>query len=179
MKRLRYALMAIAGSILLSTPALADDDRRDGRRLKAVDVCVDPNLDASINDNGDTIPFTTADGIAAAGMILPAGTLPTDGTGDPTCAAYAMDRIGTFFVRGIIVAGLPQVAADDLAYVDWHFRIPGVGAFDTTGPVNTGELGSTYPQTIVGGTKRFRGRKGEATVLVLAPGGFQIRVFLQ
>jgi hypothetical protein len=56
--------------------------------------------------------------------------------------------IGTFFVNGGVVAGLPHSASHDVALVIWHFRINGVGAFDTTGIVKSVAVGGTYPQIV-------------------------------
>ncbi len=170
--------LAIAGAFA-SVSVSADDDR--GRSPRAFDVCVDGSTGARLTN----FPPSAGDRVTAVGMMLPVGTVPRDGTGDPTCASYAAKKVGTFFVNGTFVSSfapnpqkLPQAADDDLAYVNWHFRVDGRGAFDTTGPIKQFALGGTYPQTIAGGTGRFRGVKGEMIVQQLGAGGFQIRVFL-
>lgn len=181
------AIMAL-GSLFIATASVADDGR--GRSARVYDVCVNAAADARFNLTGvdlggNPIPVHPGPGdrVTAVGMLLPAGTLPSDGSGDASCASYQARKIGNFFVNGTFVSTftgstLPQAAANDLAYVDWQFRVDGVGAFDTSGPIKQFVLGGTYPQTITGGTGRFRNVKGELTTLMLGAGGFQIRVFL-
>lgn len=188
MQKSIYALtLAVAGALAV-TPALADGGKgrhrgksRGGKVAQVYDVCVDGASGARLT----SFPPGPGDRVTAVGMILPAGTVPADGTGDPTCAAYAADKIGSFFVNGTFVAAfapdtnrLPEAAADDLGYVDWHFRVNGVGAFDTSGPIKQFVQGGTYPQTVTGGTGRYRGLKGTLTTTMLGAGGFQIRVQL-
>ncbi|MBI2802071.1 MAG: hypothetical protein HYX63_17615 [Gammaproteobacteria bacterium] len=188
MKTIKMAV-AIAG-VLAAQMSFAHEDDRD-RGGRAFDVCVNAAVDARFDFGGVDIggnpvpPIGPGDRVTAAGMMLPAGTVPSNGSGDLTCNAYQSKKIGTFFVNGTFVSAfgnpaghLPQAATDDLAYVDWHFRVDGVGAFDTSGLVNTGATGSTYPQTIIGGTGRFKNVRGEMTTLVLGASGFQIRVML-
>jgi hypothetical protein len=77
-------------------------------------------------------------------MIPPAGTISSDGSGNQTCNADQHLKTGTFWVSGTVVstfAGAPvkdrllRAAGDDLAQVQWHFRINGAGAFETSGPI--------------------------------------------
>ena len=176
MKTATIGLTLAIASVIASSSVYAND----GKTRRAYDVCVNANTDAVLTHLN---PPLIGDQLTVAGMILPAGTVPSDGTGDRTCADYVGRKIGTFFVNGTLVgdfsAGhLPQAAADDLAYVNWHFRLDGLGAFDTTGPVKRFVLGGTYPQTITGGTRKFRGVKGELTVQQLGASGFQFRAFL-
>ena len=127
MKVLHYGLAMVLTAVLAS-PALA-------RRF---DVCVNPATDVVPDPAG----LSTGDGFVAVGIIVPGGTIPNGGV--PLCSDIVGERIGTFFARGRIVAGLPNAASDDLAYVDWQFRIDGEGAIDTSGPVKT-TPGSAQP----------------------------------
>lgn len=175
MKTATIGLTLAIASVIASSSVYAND----GKTRRAYDVCVNANTDAVLTH----FPPQIGDQLTVAGMILPAGTVPSNGTGDATCISYAASKIGTFFVSGTFVGDfsaqfLPQAAADDLAYVNWHFRLNDLGAFDTTGPVKRFVPGGTYPQTITGGTREFRGVKGELTVQQLGAGGFQFRAFL-
>ncbi|MGH8596692.1 MAG: hypothetical protein ACREXT_08550, partial [Gammaproteobacteria bacterium] len=118
--------LAVAGA--LAVPAFADG----GRLAREFDVCVNPAADVALVDNGDATPFTAGDVITVAALLLPSGTINPAAV-DGTCASYVGARIGTFFVKGQITLGLPSAEPDDLAYVDWQFRVDGRGAFDTTG----------------------------------------------
>jgi|SRR5437867_7324069 len=158
MKVFHYGLAMVLTAVLAS-PALA-------RRF---DVCVNPATDVVPDPAG----LSTGDGFVAVGIIVPGGTIPNGGV--PLCSDIVGERIGTFFARGRIVAGLPNAALDDLAYVDWQFRIDGRGAIDTSGPVKTTR---TYPQTIVGATGGLRPARGKALVKVLGGGGFQFRLIV-
>ena len=178
MKTATIGLTLAIASVIASSSVYAND----GKTRRAYDVCVNAVIAPS---DAVIAPFPPVFGsqLTVAGMILPAGTVPSNDTGDRTCANYVGSKIGTFFVNGTLVGDfsgghLPQAAADDLAYVNWHFRLDGLGAFDTTGPVKRFDLGGTYPQTITGGTREFRGVKGELTVQQLGAGGFQFRAFL-
>ena len=181
MNRTTLGLALALAVTTASTPALADKGVTKGKAARAFDVCVDANTGARLT----SFPPSAGDRVTAAGMILPAGTVPADGSGDATCLLYAGMKVGTFFVDGTFVSSfapnqikLPQVGDDDLAYVQWHFRIDGDGAFDTAGPIKQFAQGGTYPQTITGGTGKFHNTKGEMTTKMLGAGGFQIRVFL-
>ena len=158
MKVFHYGLAMVLTAVLAS-PALA-------RRF---DVCVNPATDVVPDPAG----LSTGDGFVAVGIIVPGGTIPNGGV--PLCSDIVGERIGTFFARGRIVAGLPNAALDDLAYVDWQFRIDGRGAIDTSGPVKTTR---TYPQTIVGATGGLGPAKGRALVRRLDANGFQIRLIV-
>ena len=162
MKVLHYGL-AMVLTAALASPALA-------RRF---DVCINPATDVVPDDVGAPGFPTAGDGFVAVGIIVPGGTIPNGGV--PLCSDIVGERIGTFFARGRIVAGLPNAASDDLAYVDWQFRIDGKGAIDTSGPVKTTP---TYPQTIVGATGGLGPAKGKALVEVLGGGGFQFRLIV-
>jgi hypothetical protein len=167
MKVFRYglAMMFIA---VLAAPALA----------REFDICVDPvtgarldNVDGSVDGNGMPT-FTAGDAFVAVGIIVPGGTIPDGGVASD-CSTIAGERSGTFFAQGHIVLGLPAAAPDDLAYVDWQFRIDGKGAIDTTGPV---KIAPTYPQTITGATGGLGPAKGQALVTALDATGFQFRL---
>ena len=179
MKAVKLGLaLAVAGA-LVSPLSFARDD--DNKNQKAFDVCVNANVDAVLTN----FPPHAGDRVTAVGMLLPANTIPSDGTGDATCNAFEAKKIGTFWVNGTFVAPLfdphgklPQAADTDLAYVQWHFRNDGVGAFETSGPIKQFVLGGTYPQVITGGTGRFKNARGEMTTVMLGANGFQIRVIL-
>lgn len=184
MKGINIGLALVVAGALASSPVMAYDGKgkSEGKAhaARSYDVCVDAVTGAKLT----SFPPAAGDRVTAVGMILPRGTVPADGSGDATCAAYATMKIGTFFVNGTFVAGfapgtnLPQAAADDLGYVDWHFRIDGRGDFDTSGPIKQFVQNGTYPQTVTGGTGRFRGVKGEMNTEMLGASGFQIRVTL-
>jgi hypothetical protein len=134
------------------------------------EVCVNPAT--AIFSNG----FNPGSVLTAAGIIVPVGTIPAGGA-LADCSDVADARIGTFFVRGNIVAGLPAAAANDLAYVSWQFRLDDQDMVESTGPVKTT---SPYFQTIAGATgefHQFRDRLLRTDVLDTnagANGGFQI-----
>ena len=182
--------LAIAAVLAAPTVALAAKGD-DHARAKAFDVCVNAAANFRLDDADGSGGLSAGDGITAVGIVLPGGTIPTDGIGAPqlpdglggllpACSQLQSKKIGTFFVSGRVVLGLPDAAPDDLAYVDWQFRIDGRGVIDTTGPVKiTGAPLGTYAQTVTGGTGKFKSLKGEARVLVLdGTGGFQIRLLL-
>lgn len=189
MKNIHYGLALALAAAVAAAPAFADSHVKDkakgktrgGKVAQVYDVCVDGTNGARLTN----FPPGPGDRVTAVGMVLPANTVPDDGSGDPTCAAFAAQKIGTFFVNGTFVSAfapdtnrLPDAAADDLGYVDWHFRVDGKGAFDTSGPIKQFVQGGTYPQSVTGGTGRYKGLKGEATTTMLGAGGFQIRVKL-
>ena len=139
------------------------------------DVCVNPAT--AVVSNG----FNAGSVLTAAGIIVPAGTIPNGGA-LTDCSDVAGARIGTFFVRGNIVLGLPAAAGDDLAYVSWQFRVDNKGTVETTGPVKTT---SPYFQTIAGATgiyKQFGNHRLLKTDILdtaglpTDPHGFQIRL---
>lgn len=150
--------------VALVCPALAKD----------YDVCVDPATDFRLDDaDGDGV-FSAGDGIVAVGKIFPGGAIPDGGV--VLCSDIESPPIGTFFARGRIVIGLPAAESDDLAYVDWQFRIDGKGAIDTSGPVKVVSSGGTYPQSIVGATPGLAPARGDALTTQLDAAGFQIRL---
>ena len=177
MKAVKLGLaLAVAGA-LVSQASFAGNDK--GKVARSFDVCVDSSLDAKLT----TFPPTPGDRVTAVGMLLPVNTLVAGAPFGAPCGQYQDKKIGNFFVNGTFVADfsanhLPQAAADDLAYVQWHFRADGVGAFETSGPIKQFVQGGTYPQVITGGTGRFRNVKGEMTTVMLGAAGFQIRVIL-
>ncbi len=164
MKVFHYGL-AMVLTAALASPALA-------RRF---DVCINPATDFVLDDADGNKTLSAGDGFVAVGIIVPGGTIPDDGVGVASCSSIASKRIGTFFARGRIVAGLPNAAPNDLAYVDWQFRIGGEGAIDTSGPVKTTRA---YSQTIVGATGGLGPAKGRALVRRLDANGFQIRLIV-
>ena len=183
MKAAKFGLALAISATLASSPVLADrgKGKSGGKLARVYDVCVDSTTGARLTN----FPPAAGDRVTAVGMVLPAGTLPVDGSGDATCVAYAAQKIGAFFVNGTFVSSfapdaikLPQAADDDLGYVNWHFRIDDKGAIETAGPIKQFVLGGSYPQVVTGGTGRFRGLKGEMKTTMLGAGGFQIRVAL-
>jgi hypothetical protein len=131
------------------------------------EVCVNPAT--AVTSNG----FAAGSVLTAAGIVVPVGTIPEGGTA-ADCSEVEDARIGTFFVRGNIVLGLPAAAADDLAYVSWQFRVGDQDVIESTGPVKTS---SPYFQPIAAATgnyKQFRDRQLKTDVL--DTGGFQIRL---
>ncbi len=172
--------LAVAGA-LASGPALADKGKSKSKAARSYDVCVDAVTGAKLTN----FPPSAGDRVTAVGIILPMGTVPADGSGDATCAAYVGDKIGTFFVNGTFVSSfapgaikLPAADDGDLAYVNWHFRIDGKGAFETAGPIKQFVQGGSYNQVVTGGTGRFREAEGVMKTTMLGAGGFQIRVTL-
>ena len=169
--------LAVAGA-LASPVSFADNN--GGKVPRTFDVCVNAATGARLTN----FPPAAGDRVTAVGMILPAGTLPNlDVLGDDNCGDFQLQKIGTFFVNGTFVrdfngVGLLQAAADDLAYVQWHFRVDGTGAFESSGPIKQFVQGGTFPQVLTGGTGRFKNVKGELTTQMLGANGFQIRVFL-
>ncbi len=187
MKAVKFGLTLAMAGALASAAVLAEDGKHKGgwksggKVARVYDVCVDGTAGAKLTN----FPPSAGDRVTAVGMILPSGTVPADGSGDTTCAAYATQKIGSFFVNGTFVSSfapgaikLPEAADDDLGYVNWHFRIDGKGAIETAGPIKQFVQGGTYPQVVTGGTGRFRGLKGEMKTTMLGAGGFQIRVTL-
>ena len=91
------------------------------------------------------------------------------------CGMITAAPIGTFFVTGAFVSGLPSSNTTDAGLVTWHFRI-GSGVFDTIGPVESVASGRTYPQTLVGSTHGLTASNGEGTITSLDPTGFVFEV---
>ena len=181
MKVVKIGLALAIASALASGPVLADKGKLKSKAARSYDVCVDAVTGAKLTN----FPPSAGDRVTAVGMILPEGTVPADGSGDATCVAYAAQKIGVFFVNGTFVSSfapgaikLPAAADDDLAYVNWHFRIDGRGAFETAGPIKQFVQGGSYDQVVTGGTGRFRGAEGTLKTTMLGAGGFQIRVTL-
>lgn len=174
----KVSLAFLLIGILTTSASFADSKHRKPRRT--FDVCVDAVNDARLTN----FPPLAGDRVTAVGMMLPAGTIPSDGSGDASCAAYQAQKIGTFWVNGTFVSTfdtlgkLPQADADDLAYVQWHFRVTGAGAWETSGPIKQFQQNGFYPHVITGGTGRFENIRGEMSVEMLGAGGFQIRVSL-
>lgn len=175
MRKFRYGV-ALALTAALISPAFAKKGDND-QRLRKIDVCI-AAADFHLDDTDGTLTPTTGDGFVATGAIFPGGTIPDGGVA--SCSDILTAPIGKFFARGRLLETLPAPADRDVAYVDWEFRIDGVGSIDTSGPVRSA---ATYPQTIVGATRRLAsfvdGGKGEATTKVLDAAGFQIRLILQ
>lgn len=113
-KKMGVALTVASALVLPTGFSRADDE---GKSKRVFDVCVNPAVDVALTDNGDGTPFTAGDIVSAVGLLLPGGTIdPT--APDATCAAYSGSRIGTFFVKGQVIGGLPNAETGDLVYVD-------------------------------------------------------------
>jgi hypothetical protein len=137
------------------------------------DVCVDPTTGFVLDDVDGNQTMSTGDGFVGSGIVVVGGTIPQGGVS--SCSDVAGAQIGTFFAQGRVVAGLPTADSDDVAYVDWEFRMPTLGAIDTTGLVKTA---STYPQTITGATGLLGSAQGQAITQVLDTTGFQFRIIV-
>lgn len=137
------------------------------------DVCVDPTTGFILDDVDGNQTMSTGDGFVGSGIVVVGGTISQGGVA--SCSDVAGAQIGTFFAQGRVVAGLPTADSDDVAYVDWEFRIPTLGAIDTTGLVKTT---STYPQTITGATGLLGSAQGQAITQVLDASGFQFRLIV-
>ena len=169
-------------------------------------VCVDTSVDARFSS--ETVPSTTlpfSSGMAAAAPLANPGpplfftaAAPIYGANtdtslatDCTPATLAASPLGTFFAFGSFVGGLPQSIPpnpSDQYYVNWHFRINGKGAFDTTGVLQsqsqraaTAAIASavmTYQQTITGSTDTdLSPVSGKATITNLPTGAPGILAF--
>src|SRR5262245_523080 len=170
----RGVVKVVLGILLFALTSVTYADDNDVP--KEFDVCVDPTQDVVPDLVGAPHTFPApGDGFVAVGIIVPVGVIPTTKTGDtpPACSTFT-NRIGTFFARGRIVAGLPNAEADDLAYVSWHFRLAG-GSLETGGPV---KAAPRYPQLVLGKSGHVDAGR-EVTVVVLDPTGFQFRLFLK
>jgi hypothetical protein len=151
MKLLRYGFAA-ALVLFTAFPALA----------KSYDVCLNADDDVVSGFN-----------FAAVASVYPGGTIKGSTMG-VSCSSLTPSPIGTFFAQGVAVSELPKASSTDSLYVVWHFRINNLGAFDTTGPVETTP---TYPQTIIGSTNFFVAPpNGTAIVTNLAPNAFRVAV---
>jgi len=130
-------------------------------------VCVDQNKDA--RGSTETVSGSPVF-IVAAAPVYPGGANVSTAT-DCTPATIGRAQVGTFFAFGGLVAGLPQSTPpnpNDLLYVIWHFRINGIVAFDTTGPVRSS---TSYAQDITGSSNTLLvPNHGTATVTNLATG---------
>jgi hypothetical protein len=182
----QHVALGLTALAVLNLP-LAANAHGGGGKIRSFDVCVDPTVDFKLVDNDGSGTPTAGDLFTAVGAIYPKDTIvPGAPPFDPCTGLDAADRIGTFYTNGHFVRplfpdpdethALPGSPADDLALVTWHFTIDGVGAVDTIGPVKAIADGDSYPQTVVGGTGRFEGSKGEATTTSLGGGGFQFQM---
>jgi hypothetical protein len=129
------------------------------------EVCVFAD-DAVLTDD-----FNPGSLLTASGIIVPVGTINEETL--PNCS-NAAPRIGTFFVRGNIVGGLPTAEPTDLAYVSWEFRVDNVGTIETTGIVKTT---SPYFQPIAAATGSYHSLQDrQVRTDVLGAGGFQFLI---
>jgi hypothetical protein len=118
MIKLRYVVLLATLIIITATgPSLA----------LTVDVCVNPKVDARMDSTGN---FFVASAPIYSGSTIVQSANAID------CGMITAAPIGTFFVTGAFVSGLPSSSTTDAALVTWHFRI-GNSAFDTIGPVES------------------------------------------
>ena len=156
-------------SVLLFAAAmvLASGSVASAKNGALFEVCVDPAT--AVLTNG----FTPGSVLTASGVIVPVGTIPSGGA-EADCSDVADARIGTFFVRGNIVGGLPTAEPTDLAYVSWEFRVDNVGTIETTGIVKTT---SPYLQPIAAATGSYHSLQDrQVRTDVLDAAGFQFRI---
>jgi hypothetical protein len=133
------SVLVLAVAIVLASGSVAS-----AKNGALFEVCVDPLSAVVTND------FLPGSLLTASGIIIPVGTI--NGATSADCTNIAGERIGTFFVRGNIVGGLPTAEPDDLAYVSWEFRVDNVGTIETTGIVKTT---SPYFQPIAAATGSY------------------------
>jgi len=130
------------------------------------EVCVDPLSAVVTND------FQPGSLLTASGIIVPVGTISAATLAN--CSNIAGEQIGTFFVRGNFVGGLPTAEPDDLAYVSWEFRVDNVGTIETTGIVKTT---TPYFQPIAAATGSYHSLQDrQVRTDVLGAGGFQFLI---
>ena len=130
------------------------------------EVCVDPLSAVVTND------FQPGSLLTASGIIVPVDTISA--TTLANCSNIAGEQIGTFFVRGNIVGGLPTAEPTDLAYVSWEFRVDNVGTIETTGIVKTT---TPYFQPIAAATGSYHSLQDrQVRTDVLGAGGFQFLI---
>ena len=151
-----------------------------GKKKNSFEICVNAAVDFAVIDPAGDGP-TPGDVFTAVGGIWPNGSI-LDGDPDDCSALSQDDRIGTFYVNGHLIrslvdfTGFPSTPDNEIALVVWHFAIDGEGAVDTMGTVVALAPGDTYPQTVIGGTGRYKSVKGVATTTILSPSGFQFRL---
>ena len=156
------SVLFVAAALVLASGSVAS-----AKNGALFDVCVDPATAVTSND------FLPGSVVTASGVIVPAGTIPGGGA-EADCSDVADARIGTFFVRGNIVAGLPTAEANDLAYVSWEFRVDDVGTIETTGIVKTT---TPYLQPIAAATGSYHSLQDrQVRTDVLNADGFQFRI---
>jgi hypothetical protein len=104
------------------------------------DVCINPSTDFNASTEAVSgVPVF----FSAVANVYPKKTFHQSTPASPqlNCNTTATP-VGTFYARGALVANLPTVMAKSLTdafYVDWHFRIDGVGQFGTSGLVKSGD----------------------------------------
>ena len=140
---IRYG-MAAAMVLATAMPAIA---------AQSWVVCVDQSKDVRFSTETNLVGTVTLPRFfVGAAPVYPASTVTTTATACTPAALGGATQVGTFFGLGGLVAGLPKSTtanANDGFLVIWHFRITGMGSFDTTGPTRTTP---TYGQTITGST---------------------------
>jgi hypothetical protein len=136
------------------------------------DVCINPSADlnASTEAPGGVPMF-----FSAVANVFPKNTFHQSTMASPqlNCTTNATP-VGTFYVKGALVANLPTEIAKnlkDVFYVDWQFRIDGTGQFGTSGLVKSGDPGVTYNQIITGGNGGLVPATGTASVVILSNAG--------
>jgi hypothetical protein len=155
------SVLVFAVAIVLASGSVAS-----AKNGALFEVCVDPLSAVVTND------FLPGSLLTASGIIVPVGTISD--TTLTNCSNIAGERIGTFFVRGNIVGGLPTAEPDDLAYVSWEFRVDNVGTIETTGIVKTT---TPYFQPIAAATGSYHSLQDrQVRTDVLGADGFQFLI---
>jgi hypothetical protein len=136
------------------------------------DVCINPATDLNVSsENASGVPFF----FSAVANVYPSGTFHEGTSGSPilNCSTPA-SPVGTFFAKAALVANLPTEVTEkltDVFFVDWLFRINGKGYFATTGPVPSGDPGTTYVQIFTGSNGGLAPATGKAKVRTLSNAG--------
>src|SRR5262249_50675065 len=128
--------LAAAFVAITAMPAMA-------KSAKSWVVCLDQSKDARFSTETEpTMPTATPVFFTGAAPIYPGTTTTSAATKDCSAATIGTSPVGTFFVLGGFVGGLPvstTANANDAFFVIWHFRIGTgesfEGAFDTLGVV--------------------------------------------
>jgi len=144
------------------------------------DVCFKPAAvesggDLNVSTEGETVGTSVLPiFFSTVVLVYPAGTFqPSINAPRTSCTTNAFP-VGTFLARANLVANLPAAKIFKLPYVyyvDWHFKIFGIGQFGTSGFVNSGDPGVTFVQIVTGSSTAGIPATGPAGVLVISNAG--------